>query len=295
MIDLHMHTTNSDGKRTVIETLKKSEELGLDFISITDHETCNSYKELEKIDIKKYYSGSIIPGVEIKCAYNGRIIDILGYCINTEKMNKWLDEKYKYLTHSIRQEKYLKFQYNKLTEIGALMPKYEEIIWDRNHDWATIVMYKILKSNIENKNIIPKDMWDSFENYKYNYLYNNKSSFYLDKSKDYVSIKEAIEAIHNCGGKAFVAHVYIYNWAIDKKAFIEDLTSNYNFDGMECYYSKFTEEQINYIKEVCKKKKLLLSGGSDSHGYPEIEIGIGRGNLKVPNEILNEWININKL
>ena len=291
MIDLHIHTTNSDGKRTVIETLKKAEELKLNVISITDHETCNSYNELDKIDVKKYFSGKIIPGVEIKCAYNGKIIDILGYGIDTKRMNEWLNEKYKYLTHSIRQEKYLRFQYNKLIGIGAILPNYEEIIWNKDHDWATVVMYKILKSNAENEKIIPRDMWESFEKYKYNYFYNDKSDFYLDKSKDYVQIKEAIEAIHKCNGKAFIAHVFIYDWAKDKKAFINDLISNYKFDGIECYYSKFTLEQIEYIKKVCKNSNLLLSGGSDSHGYPEIEIGIGKGNLEVPDEILDEWYN----
>ena len=74
MIDLHIHSNNSDGSNSVLEILKKCKELKLDYISFTDHETCTAYSELKNIDIKKYYSGIIIPGIEIKCAYNGRLI-----------------------------------------------------------------------------------------------------------------------------------------------------------------------------------------------------------------------------
>ena len=69
MIDLHIHSNNSDGSDSVLEILKKCEELKLNYISFTDHETCAAYNELKNINIKKYYSGTIIPGIEIKCAY----------------------------------------------------------------------------------------------------------------------------------------------------------------------------------------------------------------------------------
>ena len=87
MIDLHVHTTYSDGADSLIEVLKKAEEMELSYISITDHDNCNAYKELKNIDIKKYYTGTIIPGIEIKCGYKGRLIEILGYKIDTEKMH----------------------------------------------------------------------------------------------------------------------------------------------------------------------------------------------------------------
>lgn len=73
MIDLHIHSTNSDGTDSVQEILQKAQSLNLDYISITDHDTCDGYKELEKIDIPKYYAGKVIPGIEIKCAYGTHI------------------------------------------------------------------------------------------------------------------------------------------------------------------------------------------------------------------------------
>ena len=56
MIDLHMHTNNSDGTDTVIELLQKAEENNLELISITDHNTVKGYFELENINIKDYFS-----------------------------------------------------------------------------------------------------------------------------------------------------------------------------------------------------------------------------------------------
>ena len=72
MIDLHIHTTYSDGADNLIDVLKKAEKNKLEYISITDHDNCNAYKELKKINIRSYYTGNIIPGIEIKCGYKGR-------------------------------------------------------------------------------------------------------------------------------------------------------------------------------------------------------------------------------
>lgn len=287
MIDLHMHTTNSDGLRNVKQTLEKAEELKLTAISITDHENCDSYEELKNEALRKIFSGKIIPGVEIKCAYKGRIIDILGFDIDTQKMNNWLKEKYKENARAKTQEKYLKKHYQTFKNMGAILPEFENIKWDKEHDWANPVIYYVIKENPENEKYVPEDIWESFENFRFKYCYNPESEFYIDKSQDFVTLEEAISAIHECGGKAFLAHIFIYTWAEDKKELISDLITNYKFDGIECYYSKFSKEQIEYVVEVCKNNNLFSSGGSDSHGRGEPEIGIGMGNLSVPDDIIS--------
>ena len=55
MIDLHIHTTYSDGADILIEVLKKAEGINLEYISITDHDNCYAYNELKNIDVSKYY------------------------------------------------------------------------------------------------------------------------------------------------------------------------------------------------------------------------------------------------
>ena len=105
MIDLHIHTNYSDGADSITEVLQKAEKLRLTYISITDHDNCKVYKELENMDIKKYYTGTIIPGIEIKCSYKKRLIEILGYKIDTNKLQNWADEYYKDKTKSKNKDK----------------------------------------------------------------------------------------------------------------------------------------------------------------------------------------------
>lgn len=291
MIDIHIHTTHSDGTKTVEEILKQAEQIGLDYISITDHENCKAYREIEEKNLKQYYHGTLIPGVELKACYKGKIIDILGYGIDVNKIQKWSDDFYKDKTHAKIQTKYLKKRYEIFQQMGCTLTPYEELNWDPNHDWANIVIYDEIKNHPENQAKCPEDLWESFDNYKYRYCYREDSVFYIDKSTDTPSVEEVIKQIHQAGGLAFLAHVYVYNWAKDKKALIDDLMCNYNFDGMECYYSEFSEEQTRYVLEVCEKRGLYKSGGSDYHGEnkPGIELGFGRGNLKIPNEIIEKW------
>lgn len=81
MIDLHIHTTYSDGTYSVKEILKEAQEKKLEVISITDHDNVKAYKEIGKIDVNNFYSGKIITGCEFKCVlpeYN-LPIEILGY------------------------------------------------------------------------------------------------------------------------------------------------------------------------------------------------------------------------
>lgn len=291
MVDMHIHTTCSDGTNSVEEILKKAEDMGLDYISITDHETCRAYKEIEEKNLRQYYTGVLVPGIEIKVAYKGKIIDILGYNVDTEKIQKWSDDFYKDKTHAQVQTKYLKSQYNTFKKMGYKLIPYEEIKWDPDHDWANPVIYEEIKSHPENEEKAPKDLWADFENFRHKHCYNESSPFYIDKSVDFPTIEEGIRQIHNAGGKAFLAHIYVYNWAEDKKALINDLVDNYEFDGIECYYSKFSDEQIKYVLEVCNKKGLYKSGGCDYHGKnkPGINLGVGKGNLKIPDEIVKEW------
>ena len=103
MIDLHIHTQYSDGTYSVKEVLQKAEKLGLKYISITDHDNCKAYNELNNLNVKDYYSGEVIQGIELKCLYNSRLIEILGYNYNKEILENWLNEYYKNRQRKVRQ------------------------------------------------------------------------------------------------------------------------------------------------------------------------------------------------
>lgn len=292
MIDLHIHTNNSDGTDSVEELLKKAEQLKLEYISITDHDNCNGYNQLKNINISDYYSGKIIPGIEIKCTYKKRTIEVLGYKINTDKMNNWMENFYKDKQRDKLQIKYFNLLYDKCIQIGFKLSNKEEIIWNPQNDWASFTIYSDLKKYEENKEKAPEDMWTSFSGFNRKYCNDPKHILYIDKSEDYPTLEQTIQAIKECNGLVFMPHLFIYKWVENKQEFIEELVNNYEIDGLECYYTDFTGEQTNYIVELCNKKGLYKSGGSDYHGKNKEKISLakGYGNLEIDKNIIENWI-----
>lgn len=293
MIDLHIHTNNSDGSDSVIDVLKKAQKHELSYMSITDHESVNGHYELRNIDVKQYFSGKIIPGVELKNYYKDRVIDILAYNIDIDKFNEYLEKNYKNKTHRMLETKNLKHLYKQAKAYGLTLDPIEEIKWDSDSDWGSVVVYNEIKKHPENEAKVPKDLWESFSNFKKDYVYNRNNMFFLDKKDDYPSPAETVKQVHLAGGVAFLAHVHEYKWVKDKIQYITELVEDSNLDGIECYYSNFTEEQIKELLEYCKKNHLYTSGGTDYHGTkrPSVEIGVGKGNLRIPDEIIKDWYN----
>ena len=93
MIDLHIHTTYSDGDKTVAEILKMCEEKKLEYISLTDHDTCKQYNDKALKD-NNIFSGKIIKGTELHAVFQKKNIEILAYDIDTEVINNWCDKYY---------------------------------------------------------------------------------------------------------------------------------------------------------------------------------------------------------
>lgn len=292
MIDLHIHTNNSDGTDSVEELLKKAQKLKLEYISLTDHDNCNGYEELEKLEISDYFSGKIIPGIEIKCTYLKRTIEVLGYKINTKKMNDWINDFYKDKQREDLQLKYFNLLYEKCIQMGLKLSNKKEIMWNPKNDWASFTIYSDLKRYKENKLIMPKDMWEEFSSFNRKYCNNPNHILYIDKSDDYPTLRDTIQAIKNCSGLVFLPHLFIYKWVDDKVKFIETLVDNYDIDGLECFYTDFSEEQTKYLLNLCDQRKLFKSGGSDYHGgnKEKIALGKGYGNLNIPKEIIKNWI-----
>lgn len=105
MIDLHIHTTYSDGSYSLKEILEEAQNKKLDIISITDHDCVKAYNELKNIDVKKIYKGNIITGCEFKCVFPEYKlpIEILGYGFETSiieeflKLHSRIEKQIKYL------------------------------------------------------------------------------------------------------------------------------------------------------------------------------------------------------
>lgn len=293
MIDLHIHTTYSDGADSLIEVLKKAQELKLEYISITDHDNCMAYKELQKINVQDYFNGKIIPGIEIKCAFdNGKLIELLGYKIDTNKMQEWADEYYKDKTKDKLQQKYFDILYDVCKKKNLIVSPKEQIEFNPKTDWASVTIFSELQKHEENYKKLPEDFLSEFDVFSKKYCADENSEFYIDKSKDYPSAKEAAEIIKKCGGLVFMPHVYIYRWIDDVDKHIKYCKEKYNIDGIECFHNTFNEEKIKHLLKLCEKENLLISGGSDYHGVnkPNVQLAYGKGNLKIDSKYIQNWV-----
>ena len=101
----------------------------------------------------------------------------------------------------------------------------------------------------------------------------------------------ASNLVREAGGLVFIPHIYEYKK--NSEPILEHILKNYKIDGIECYYTTFTEEQHKRLLNLCKERNLFVSGGSDFHGTikPDVDIGVGYGNMQIPDEILNSWKN----
>ena len=293
MIDMHMHTTYSDGADSLIEVLKKAESLKLEYISITDHDTCEGYKELAKLDVKKYFSGQIINGVEIKCAYKKRLIEILGYKVDPKVINNFMEEFHKTKSKEILQQKYLDILHERCKDMGLVMSKKEDIEFNPKIDWASIKIYNDIKAHEENKLKVPDDFWSEFNIFSKKYCGDVNYPLYIDKSEDYLQLDEAIKLVKDAGGLVFLPHIFIYKWAEDKKKLLDDIVAEYDIDGIECMHSEFSQDDIDYLLEYTQKNNFYRSGGSDYHGKNKvgIEMAVGKGNLKIESYLIQDWVN----
>lgn len=296
MIDLHLHTKYSDGADTLIDVLKKAEDFKLEYISITDHDTCEAYRELEKLNVKEYFKGTIITGVEIKCSYNKRLIEILGYNVNTEIINEYMEKFHEEYSKSKLQQKYFNILHERCLKMGLSLSDKDKIKFDPEKDWASVTIYNEIKSHIENKEKLPDDLWQEFNTFSKKYCGNPNYELYIDKSKDYLSLEQAVRLVKDAGGLVFLPHIFIYKWAEDKKKLLDDIVNNYDIDGIECMHSDFSQDDINYLLEYTVQNKFYRSGGSDYHGVnkPGIDMAKGKGNLQMESELITEWLKLLK-
>ena len=288
MIDLHMHTTYSDGTDTVKEVLRKAEDLGLEVISITDHNACKAYFEMENFNVKEIYKGDIIVGCEFTTSFDNRLVEVLGYGFDYKNVNKYLEEFYTEEKINNRTKTLYNKLINRIEELGLEFNIQKKTMPESNFFEREI--YNELKKYPSNKEKIKEDVWDDFSDFLRRGINNKNSVLYINKLEFHLPIKEIVKLIHENGGIAFLAHPYQYKFS-DTESFLDKLYDEIALDGVECFYTTFSEEQTNYLIEFAKKRKLLISGGSDYHGTRKenYNLGVGIGNLNINKDIINNY------
>lgn len=276
-IDLHTHTTHSDGEQTVAELVKKAELAGVSVLSITDHNTTTAYSELESIMTpSKKADIKIIPGVEIIFCENGAMLnELLGYGIDLESIQPFLQK-----INDIKEQEEinnLARLYEKFLGSGFAMPPLDDLITQIKGSTmraGTLIRRNLetilsMKGNVEvNKKygLHPgKGIYDCFLN-------KPDSGFFFKSVNTFPSLETASREIRNASGKVFMAHVFKLPEPKAKRLLASCIKKNL-LDGIEVYHPLHNAKQMEYLKAFAKKHNLLISGGTDNH-FPFDSIGI---------------------
>lgn len=289
MIDLHSHTTNSDGTWSTKELLEKAENIGLEVFSITDHDTVKSYIEIEQNkDIQAIFKGELIKGVELNCVFDGIKIEILAYNFDLHPVNEWLENYYT----SEKNKNRLIEEFNDLVNIcnNKNIRIENNLQYNPDTEYPVDVIYYSIVKFEENKKFFTEEQWKDKGLFFRTCTVDKNFILYRDFSKQMPTLEFFNKFIHKHNGKVFLAHLYRYQLD-DHIEYLNKIVEENLIDGIEVYHSSFTSDQIKILEEYCANTGLLISGGSDCHGErkKERKLGIGYGNLNINKEIIKQW------
>ena len=258
-LDLHTHTNCSDGADTPSEVVEKAYNEGLDIVAITDHDTVSGLKEGR--DTARKLGMGFVAGIEISCKFQGIGMHILGLNLDWGKMHKMEDFCQKLFDK--RQERVYKYV-EALNKEKNPNPLYS---YDEVKKFATGIpgsphIVKMLMNREQST-----DINRSEELYAYLRVLSKK--YNIDQGIN-VDAQQAIDIIHNTGGRAYLAHpgqIEYRNKKTSEEVFkiIQDLKL-IGLDGVEAHYSTHSEEQTKKYSQYAIQLNLDITGGSDYHG-----------------------------
>lgn len=271
-IDLHVHSTISDGTLTPSELILYAKSKDLAAIALTDHDTIAGIDEC--ITAGRAENIGVIPGIEFSADYYGKEVHVLGYYIDhhspilSDKLTALLSARAR------RNEAML----HKLSELG--MPiTLNDCLKDTDSS-ATITRAHIAKALLEKGYI--KDRAEAFAHY----IGDGKPAFV---PKEKFTVAECTKLIHELGGLAVLAHPLLYGYDYQDLNNILKGMVNEGIDGLECLYATHSKEDTAFLLQCCLRHKLFPTGGSDFHGAnkPGLDLGSGYGELMIPFELLH--------
>jgi predicted metal-dependent phosphoesterase TrpH len=245
--DLHLHSSWSDGSMRIPQIVKLAKLIGLDAISITDHDTMANMREAAEEGERQ--NQRVLSGVEIS-AFNpdtGRKVHILGYLV---KDAKFLTEACKPYLDARRRANLLALE--RIRAIGYPI------------DADDVSLY-IGEGGIPHRQHIMHALADrGYTPTIYGELYDKlygRNGIAAARS-DYMPAADAVRLVRETGGLAVLAHPFQY----DSMEYLPILVS-YGLNGIECWHPTQTPERQAAVKEAAAKYSLFLTGGSDWHGF----------------------------
>lgn len=270
-IDLHTHSTCSDGTFTPAEVVKEAAKAGLSAIALTDHDTIDGLEEA--IEAGKKYGVEVITGIEFSVAADTEM-HLLGldFFLDCPEIRNILDEM-------IIQRDKRNIEVIKLLENIGIHITIDDILAEATS--------KVTGRSQIAKAMLKKGYANTIKEAFDKYLSFDKPAFV---PRSTLSPEDAIRIIKKCGGKSFLAHLNQTGKTDEELYTILSHLKDCGLDGIEGYYTEYTETMNTRYRKMADDLGLLLSGGSDFHGTNKdgYEIGKGKGNLKIPYELLEK-------
>ena len=275
-IDLHTHSCFSDGTDTPSEIIDKAIERGLCAVALTDHNTTGGIMEFIKYaEDKSIYA---IPGIEISSDLGEKELHIVGLFLNIESLPK--------IEELMREMNRRKTESN-INLIAALKADGYDIDYDSvkartegdAFNRAHVASYLVEKGYFERRQDVFKTV-----------LAKN-GKYYIPPKR--ITAIEAIRFLRSIDAVPILAHPYL---SLDEYELLEFLpkAKKAGLVGMETMYSTYDRETEIQAAKMAARFGLYESGGSDYHGKnkSDIELGVGRGHLCVPKEVLEKLLGV---
>jgi len=272
MIDLHTHSTASDGKLSPAELIRHAQAVGIEVIALTDHDTLSGLEEASgeaaRIGIE------LIPGVEISAENDPGTLHMLGYFVDPSDAE--LVETLSWLRGGRDDRNHIIL--SKLAELGCPLE------WD---EVAALAGGESMGRPHIATAMVNRGYVSSFNDAFDRYL-GKGAAAYTDRDK--MTPEIAIERIRSAGGLPVLAHPQTLSLSDDELSDLLSRLTSMGLVGVEVYYYSHSEEETAFYTSLARRYGLIVTGGSDFHGPGMIEtrLGVGRGNMKIPKSIADD-------
>ncbi len=275
LIDLHVHSDCSDGTCSPEELVELAKQKGLSAFALTDHDTTEGVARARHA--AEGTGVCVIPGIEFSTSYEKRDVHVLGLGIDPE--DEYFQENLDRFRNSRdrrNEEMIRKMQEHGISitqeEVEKLFP---DAVITRAHFARFLVEKKFVGSTNE-----------AFDRYL-----GDRACCFVPREK--VTPFQAVRLIKENGGYAVLAHPLIYGFSKGKLEELVREMKKAGADGIEAIYSQNRWNDEGEMRALAKRHGLKITGGSDFHGSnkPGIEMGTGKGNLRIPYEL---WENLRR-
>lgn len=270
-IDLHTHSTCSDGSMTPAELVHHAKESGLCAMALSDHDTVSGVDEA--MATGREFGIEVIPAIELS-AVSATETHILGYFIDPHAPE---------LVHALGRIRDIRVE--RLTETCEMLRQHD-IAVSMDEVRATAGGGVLCRAHIAK--IMTEKGYAESPRDAFNRWLNVGCPCYSETQA--ITDEEAIALIRSAGGDAYLAHLHLTKLPDDRlDAFVARLAAA-GLHGLEGYYTDYTADMAEKYRALAKKYHLAISGGTDFHGSfkPHIAIGRGLGNMEIPYAVLAE-------